>query len=222
MADNRSWGRGLAIGAGVLVVSFLYAFVRYHVLRDVPYSDIPLFTLNKSLALSSTVLIGLSFLLGPLAKLLPHRFSPHLPLRKSLGLIGFGGAAVHSVISLILLSPRYYAKFYATDGALNSIGQFSILFGVLALAVFSAVAVASLPNMFERLGEARWRRMQRLGYVGYTLVLLHVVVMGARGWANPESYAYGFISISLFSALFILFVFAMRVVAYMCGCKDCD
>ena len=222
VADERSWERGLAIALGVFAVSLLYAFIRYNILRDVPFSDIPLYIFNKALALGATVVIGFSFLLGPLAALWPRWFSPHLPLRKALGIIGFGGAAVHAVISLILLSPAYYSRWFTESGSLNAIGQFSLLFGVLALAVFAVVAVSSMPLMFERLGEARWRKMQRLGYGAYALTLLHVVAMGARGWANPESYAYGFISISLLSALIIFFVFAMRAVAYACGCKNCD
>jgi len=214
IADNRSWERGLAIGAAVLAISLLYAFIRYNILRDVPYSDIPLYIFNKGLALGSTIVIGFAFLLGPLAALRPERFLLHLPLRKSLGLIGFGGAAVHGVISLILFSPAYYAKFYTASGGINTIGQFSLLFGILALAVFTIVAISSLPMMFERLGEARWKKLQHFGYTGYALVLLHVVVMGARGWINPESYSYGFISISLLSALFIVLVFAARSIAY--------
>lgn len=219
---ERSWKRGIGIAIGVFLFTFCYVVIRYNILRDVPFSDIPLYILNKNLALTTTVLIGLSFLIGPLATLAPHKFSRYLPLRKSLGLIGFGAGAVHSVISLILLSPRYYAKFYTTDGALNAIGQFSLLFGVLALVVFTVVAISSLPTMYERLGEARWMKMQHLGYFGYVLVLLHVVVMGASGWMNPQGYAYGFISISLLSALVILIVFAMRIIAQVYGHRERD
>ena len=212
---NRPWKRGLVVGAVVLTLSLLYAFVRYNILRDVPYSDIPLYIFNKGLALGSTIVIGFAFLLGPLAALSPRQFLPHLPLRQSLGIIGFGGAAVHGFISLILLSPAYYAKFYTASGGLNAIGQFSLLFGVLALAVFTIIAISSLPMMFERLGEARWKKIQSLGYSAFLLVFLHVVVMGARGWINPESYSYGFISVSLLAALFIVLVFVIRSVAYV-------
>ena len=122
---------------------------------------------------------------------------------------------VHGIISLILLSPAYYGKFYTAENALNITGQFSLLFGVLALTVFTVVAISSLPLMFERLGEVKWRKMQRLGYSAFALTFLHVAIMGARGWVNPESYAYGFISISLLSALFIFLVFAMRIINYL-------
>jgi|SRR3989344_3800236 len=163
---DHSWERGLIISASVLAVSLLYVFIRYNFLRDVPYADIPLFIFNKSIALGSTVTIGISFLIGPLAVLWPRKFAPHIPLRKSLGVIGFGGAVIHGFISIILLSPRYYPKFYAVDGAVNAVGQFALLFGVLGLAVFTIVAISSLPVMYERLGEARWRKMQRLGLLG--------------------------------------------------------
>ena len=69
---DHSWERGLIISASVLAVSLLYVFIRYNFLRDVPYADIPLFIFNKSIALGSTVTIGISFLIRPL----PVPFSP--------------------------------------------------------------------------------------------------------------------------------------------------
>lgn len=222
MDGGRSWRQGILIAAITFAVTLLYAYVRYSVIRDVPLSDLPLFIANKSVALGSVVLIGISLALGPMAKLFPSSVSPHLPLRKSLGLIGFGAAAVHALMSLVLLSPTYYAKFYAESGALTLAGQSSLLFGILALVVFTLVALSSLPLMYERLGEARWRSMQRLGYGALALTLLHVVVMGAPGWINPAAYSYGFISISLLSAFIIVAVFVVRLAAYARRSTGCD
>lgn len=206
------WKKGINISILIFLLSLIYAVIRYNFLRDVPYSEIPLFISNKATALSSTVIIGFSFLLGPLTRMFPNIFEKNLSLRKSFGLIGFGLASIHAIISLILLSPEYYGKFYTQEGLINTTGQFSLLFGVLALAVFSIVSITSLPSIYKALGEKKWKTVQRFGYIGYFAVLLHVVVMGFKGWLNPSSYAYGFISITLVSSLFIIFVLLMRIV----------
>lgn len=195
----------------VLGLSFLYAIVRYNFVRSVPFDNIPLYISNKAIALSATILIGLSFLLGPLARFWPNQLVPHLPLRKHLGVFGFVLAALHAVMSLILLTPAYYPRFFTEDGRLNFIGETSMLFGVLAFLVFAGITVTSLPPVEKQMDQAQWKFVQRLGYLAYVFVLLHVAVMGFRGWFRPESWQYGLVSISLISALFIIFVLVMRI-----------
>lgn len=194
----------------VFVVSMFYAVVRYNLVRSVPLDNIPLYIFNKAIALSATILIGLSFLLGPLARFWPKQFSQHLPLRKHLGVFGFGIASLHAVISLILLTPAYFPRFFNTGGKLNLIGESSMLFGVLAFIIFAAVSVTSLPEVEKNMDQSKWKFIQRLGYLAYVFVLAHVALMGFRGWFRAESWQYGLASISLISVLFIVFVLIMR------------
>ncbi|MBI2109387.1 MAG: ferric reductase-like transmembrane domain-containing protein [Parcubacteria group bacterium] len=208
----NGWKTTVIIFAVVFVISFAYAFVRYNVLRDVPLEQIPLFITNKVLALSSTILIGFSFLLGPLARFWPCTFEQKLYLRKPLGVFGFSIAALHGVISLALLSPAYYPKFFLESGKLNFTGEISALFGTLALFIFSVVSVTSIPAVASQMNPKQWKTIQRLGYLAFSFVLLHVVAMGFRGWLESTSYLYGFVSISLISALFIIAVLALRLI----------
>lgn len=208
---SGGWKTTIITFAVVFLVSFAYAFIRYNILRDVPLEQIPLFIMNKVLALSGSILIGFSFLLGPLTRFWPHTFEQKLYLRKPLGVFGFGIAALHSVISLALLSPTYYSKFFLESGKLNLIGGTSLLFGVLALFIFSIVSITSIPAVASQMKQEHWKFIQRLGYIAYGFVLLHVVVMGFRGWLEISSYLYGFISISLISALFVIAVLLFRL-----------
>ena len=95
-----------------LLSSLGYAILRYNIVRNVPVESIPLYISNKAIALSTVILIGLSFLLGPLARFWPKQFVPHLYLRKSLGLTGFTLAALHAIVSLLLflrlIIPDYF------------------------------------------------------------------------------------------------------------------
>lgn len=202
--------RATAISLIVFIATMLYAIVRYNVVRSVPIDNIPLYIFNKAIALSATILIGLSFILGPLARFWPNQIVPHLYLRKHLGVFGFAIAAVHAVISLILLTPAYYPRFFNTDGKLNFMGESSMLFGVLAFIIFAVVSVTSLPEVEKNMDQAKWKFIQRLGYLAYVFVLAHVGIMGYRGWFRPESWQYGLASISLISVLFIVFVLIMR------------
>lgn len=194
----------------VFGLSFLYAFVRYNLVRSVPFDNIPLFIANKAVALSATILIGLSFLLGPLARFWPNQFAPHLYLRKHLGVLGFGVAALHSLTSLVLLNSAYYPKFFSASGRMNLMGETSMLFGILAFLVFAVISITSLPPIEKHMHQDQWKFVQRLGYLAYIFVLLHVAVMGFQGWFKPESWQFGLASISLISAMFIIFVLAMR------------
>ncbi|MBI2145038.1 hypothetical protein HYU18_01810, partial [Candidatus Woesearchaeota archaeon] len=97
------------------IAALAYAVVRYHVIKGVPWDDFPLYILNKAVSLAAVFLIAMSYEFGPLARFLPRVFVPLLPARKYLGLLGFGLAAVHAVMSLLLFSPAYYPKFFS-DG----------------------------------------------------------------------------------------------------------
>ncbi|MBI4084937.1 MAG: ferric reductase-like transmembrane domain-containing protein [Candidatus Liptonbacteria bacterium] len=212
-AQAGNWKKGIFISLFIVALSFLYAFLRYNVVRNVPYEQIPLFISNKVFALSSLIIIGSAFLLGPLAGFFPKTFLPKLYLRKPLGLIGFGVAALHSFISLAILNPSYYPKLFDASGKLNFVGETSLLFGILAFAVFSITAISSIPAIEERMRPEQWKRIQRLGYLVYFFVLMHVAIMGFKGWFDPASYKYGLVSISLISVLFIIFVFILRILA---------
>ena len=194
-----------------LLSSLGYAILRYNIVRNVPVESIPLYVSNKAIALSTVVLIGLSFLLGPLARFWPKQFVPHLYLRKSLGLTGFALAALHAMISLLLFSPAYYPRLFLANGKMNLIGESSMLFGILAFLIFAGISVISLPPIEKTMIPAQWKFVKRLGYLAYILVLFHVVSMGWNGWFLASAWKYGLASISLISALVIILVLVMRV-----------
>lgn len=197
----------------VVLLVFIYAIVRYNVIKGVPWSDLPLFISNKAFALGAVVLISLAIIIGPFGKWWPKSFIKHMALRKTLGLLGFGFAAIHAVISLIIFSPEYYPKFFESSGKLNLIGELSMLFGVLGLFVFSLVAIASLPPFAKSLGYTNWKRVQRFGYLAFFFVFLHVFVMGFKGWLTPEHWPGGLLPISLVAFIIILLAFLIRILA---------
>ncbi len=206
-----NWRKTSTIVLTVFLLSLAYAIIRYNIVRSVSFDNLPLFIANKAIALSATILIGLSFLLGPLVRIWPGKLTSSLYLRKHLGVIGFAVASIHALMSLVLLNPANYSKFYLESGKFNLVGESSILFGILSFLIFSAISITSLPPVEKQMHPDQWKLVQRFGYLAYFFVLLHVVIMGYQGWFSPDSWKYGMASISLISALFVLFVLLMRV-----------
>ena len=69
--------------------------------------------------------------------------------------------------------------------------------GVLALFFLLAPAVTTLPMMPKAIGGWRWKRNQRLGYVALALVVVHLVVLGVKGWLAPQGWHGGIPPVSL-------------------------
>jgi DMSO/TMAO reductase YedYZ heme-binding membrane subunit len=201
------------ITAAIFIAVFTYAIVRYNVIKGVPWSDLPLFISNKAISLSAVAFIVLSYSLGSLARFWPGAFDTTLRFRKFFGLLGFGLAAIHALISLLIFTPSYYAKFFTESGSLNLIGELSMIFGVLAFFVFSLVAITSLPSISKTMDTKRWLAAQHVGYLGLVLVFLHVLVMGFEGWLRPESWPGGLLPISMVAAIIVALGLLVKIFA---------
>lgn len=204
-----------AITVIVLAGTFLYAIVRYNIIKGTPWEHFPLLISNKAISLASVVFIALSYILGPLARFWPTEIVPLLPTRKFFGLLGFGLGAVHGFMSLLLFTPANYPKFFLPDGTLSLVGELSMLFGVLSLLVFAVVAVTGVPGISQSIQKDRWQAIQRMGYAGLLLVLLHVVIMGFGGWTKPGTWPGGLLPISLIAAIVIAVTLLLRIVVLL-------
>ena len=197
----------------IFLAVFAYAVIRYNVIKGTPWIELPLFISNKAISLSAVVFIALSYALGSLARFWPKTFVPALSMRKFFGLLGFGLAALHGLISLLIFTPAYYPKFFLGSGKLNLVGELSMLFGILAFFVFASVAISSIPAVAKSMEPERWRAVQRLGYLGLILVFFHVFVMGLAGWLKPGGWPGGLLPISLVAAIVIAFALLVKITA---------
>jgi len=162
----------------------VYAGIRYHVVQGVPLAQAPLYILNKAISLGGLAFLAMSYLVGKMPGLRWGDRGLQLVVIKFCGLMGFSLIVAHVLMSLALLDPAYYAKFYA-GAKLNLTGELSLSLGVFALWCFSLPAITSLPYMYDELGAERWQRSQRVGYTGLMLAAGHVLVMGVMGWLRP-------------------------------------
>jgi len=206
------WSRISLISIVIFFVIFAYTVIRYNVIQGVIWDHLPLYVTNKAIALGSVVFISISYLLGSLNHLFSGSFSDKLSIRKHFGLLGFTLAWIHSLISLIILRPDYYRSFFLGD-ALNLTGELTLLFGVLAMIIFSIVAITSLPSVFESMNYHRWKSVQRKGYLAFLLVMLHVFTMGMSGWLKSEDWPGGLLPISLIAFIIIFNVLLVKMLS---------
>ncbi len=173
----------------VFAVSISYAIVRYNVFKGVPLEHLPMYVLNKAVAMTALFFIGLS------------NTSSQLNTRKSAGRTGFSIAVLHGLISMSLLSPDYYAKLFSQASDIQGLslqGELSVLAGCLGM---FTLALLAWPKARET-AEA-WRKaipwMTR-GILG--LIALHCLFYGWSGWWTPSHWPGSLPPITLLSFLF--------------------
>lgn len=219
-APAGSLRRLYTIAGVVLGLTLAYAVVRYHVLKGVPYSQLPLFTLNKAVSWTALCLLGLSSAMTPLTRLGFSKIDEKLPSRQHLGMLCCLLAGIHIVVSLILISPQRFPKLFL-DGNLNVTGSLSLVFGVIAAAALVVCAVSSRPAESDAAQNGRRPMVRRAGLVALLAILMHVTVMGSRGWLTLSSWPGNLPPITLLSALCALTPLVLRLLASASGKRQC-
>ena len=187
--------------AALFGAALVYAIIRYHLAGDVAWAHFPLFILNKATSLAAVFFVASAYLVGKVIHWHDHDLALRLVVIKFCGLMGFFLAAVHAFFSLSLLTPAYYEKYFDAGGRLNLQGELAMAVGVIALFFLLSPAVTTLPMMPKALGGWRWKRSQRAGYVTLSLVLVHLIVLGLKGWLAPRGWQGGLPPISLVAAV---------------------
>ena len=131
--------------------------------------------INAVAAFSSTVIIALSAIAGPLARFIP-RLRKIVETRRPLGLVGFGLAALHTALVVpILLQDARAATLSDTA---------SIAFAAIAFMIFALMALTSTSSWVEKLGLENWKNLQRLGYLAMAFVIFPVILLQGGVFLN--------------------------------------
>ena len=163
----------------ILISLFLffygYAVVRYHLGKNVPWSDW-YFILNKGFAWMGFTLVALT--------LLKEKTLNKISLsRRSLGLIGYFFLIAHVVSNLLLFNERHFPKLYH-NGVISSSGWIAIILGIMAFVVFTLPLVATLKNFPST------SKYFRLGKIGVLTSIFHPTIIGFAGWLKPGTWPY--------------------------------
>ena len=159
--------------------------------------------LNAVTAFSATIILSLSFFMGPLANIV-HWFKPYLHDRKEYGLIGYSLAAIHLLLAiLVMLEPG--REFVFAD-----IG--SIVFAGMAFVIFTIMAFTSTNKWVTSLGYDNWKMLQRTGYIALASVAAHIVLLEEGVFLKRET---GIIVID-----FILLILILRIILLFLGIRS--
>ncbi len=165
--------------------------------------------LNKSVADTSIILIGLSMLLTSLCYFW-NFVDTKIIYRKHLGLVGFAYGIFHIILSyssvLSLLKPETWQK-----------GIYWPLFtGVIATIIFMIMALISNQYSARMLGGIVWRAILRVGYIAVVLIWLHVFLLKSariitwyiEGMKTPPS-------TGLITLIFMSIVIILRILLWV-------
>jgi len=189
--------RVLVLGLIVFGLSYFYT----------SFNQIPN-ALNKSVADTSVILIGLSMLLSSICYFW-NSLDSKIIYRKHLGLIGFAFGLVHIGLSLSLLQRLFNIETWQ-KGAF-----WPALTGLIAALIFAVMTFISNKYAASHLGGKVWRMILRTGYVAILLVFAHIVLLKSSRWITW--YQAGMKtppSMSLIVSGLIVIVLGMRVLLW--------
>ncbi|CAF0808452.1 unnamed protein product [Didymodactylos carnosus] len=215
----------------VLTIWLVYVVYFYFMYKKVyNWHQIFIHVTNKVLCTSAITLLSMTYLPGSIAAFIqifygtkyrrfPEWFTGWLSSRKQLGLLTFSIALIHSLMSILVMSPAYYMSWYQptniivrrnfTDDQYFPLkplmiwkGEAASLFGILAIFCMSVLAVGSIPSVSNTLNWREWRFLQSsLGYLTLLLAVIHVFIMATPNWIKlgfPKMlYSIGFVSVAL-------------------------
>ena len=158
----------LTVGLAVLA----YAALRYHLVKSVPWEHLPLYTTNKVFAV-----VGLAGLVG-------SRLAAGREVRQRYGFAGLWCTTVHVLMSLLLMTPNYFGKFYLKSGQFTWQAELSMAAGVLGVGFLLWLLIATLKTETQKQTSlvpclARWTLLA---------TALHLVFMGGAGWLNQDDW----------------------------------
>lgn len=179
----------------VLLLTIVYAVMRYAGFGDVSPVHIPSFLLNKGISMAAVV----ALFMAALGLLRDQQGTYRFWSRASAHL-----AFVHVLLSLALLSQGNYPKFFEGD-RMNLTGEGMLLLGVLT------------GYCFWRLGatDTKPAAQRTLTSLTCALVAGHLLVMGYGGWLQVEKWHGGLPPITL-----LCFIMAMYSLIVFLGARE--
>lgn len=138
------------------------------------YGEATSLMFNKIAGLLALVLIGITFLIGPLSYFFPVIFDQFKTYRRFLGVSGFLVAVLHAILSFLFY---FHGNFSFMLFDPNNEHILGVYLGIIAIGIFLLMAITSTDKAVELLGFKRWKVLQTTGYLALILVMLHFIFM---------------------------------------------
>lgn len=166
-----------------LAGAVIYATARYNIFKGVPWTDWPTYVLNKAFALSAITLLAIA--------VIRQRMTREYSAAQTMYMAGVF-AALHVVLSLTVLTPAYFEKFFQ-QGKFTAAAGWSMALGVIA-------AVMMAFNARANGGQGSNGKRKKLVILAI-LIGLHAMLQGFAGWFVPAQWPGMLPPITLISCL---------------------
>lgn len=204
--ENKTTGKNLSFSVILIValLSIAYTILRYLIVGNTPWSQFPVFILNKGLSLTGFILLAISFSLGPLNNIGAGFSDRWLSIRPSLGISSFLLIFTHLFLSLILLNPANYHKFFLENGTLTTSAGLSMLAGVVAFITLWIYTISFQTFLKEDMAFIKFITSRIVILTAMVFMAAHFFFMGYQGWLTPQKWPGGLPPITLIS--FVIFI----------------
>ena len=166
----------------------IYTLVRYLVFGSVTIHHIPVYLMNKSIALLAVCCLFFAIL---------NSLKP-LKQTKKWAMAAFHFTYIHVVISAIIFNREYFPKLFDSS-QMNLTGELTVLFGVLASYIFWQDNSHRLSLL-----KSNIIRPKVLRSIALIFILGHLLAMGLNGWLNFALWNGGLPPISLLSFIIVM------------------
>ena len=166
--SGELWGKkayiAKALAATIVFLVLQVAFQLYFA----GASTLPVAML-RAYALAGATLIGAALCLGPLANFKPQW--NFIEYRRTIGVAGFALVYLHAIAVIVTYFNSNPAGIYYDLNPFRN----PIIFGSIALGVFSLLLLTSTDWAISKLGFRNWKSLHRLIYPAFVLSVLHFV-----------------------------------------------
>lgn len=191
--ELKSWGKSIAYALIFFCFFTWYVFVYF--------GSFTLVAVSLIFAATGAVLIGSSFALSGIGYYF-NFLDKEVYERKYLGLLGYFFALTYTFM-LPFVNPELY--WY---GIPKNLFSADYILGIGAMLILTMMAIISNKSMMLKVGPQRWRKLLRLGYVAYAMLIARAIVVEGRVW-----YVWFFeLSMSLPPPRLLISIFAALVI----------
>lgn len=198
----------LAVRPHVLLVMWLWplvwalvVFVLVLIYQFIYFSGFAPIGISSAFAGSAAFCIGFSFALAPISYYFDF-LDKMLVSRRGFGVVGYFFALAYSISLLFVNEDRYLYGF------LENLPSLDFVLGLLAMTIFTIMALISNNWSIRKLGSVRWKIILRFGYLAYALLIIRAIVLEKDSWAlwfqSPNGLPPIRILVSLFATLVIV------------------
>lgn len=202
---------GLTVKPNVLLVMWIWplvwalvVFALVLIYQFIYFSSLLPLGISSAFAGSAAFCIGFSFALAPISYYFDF-LDKMLVSRRGFGVVGYFFALAYSISLLFVNEDRYLYGF------LENLASMDFVLGLLAMMIFTIMALISNNWSIRKLGPVRWKIILRFGYLAYALLIIRAIVLEKDSWVLWFQSPNGLPPIRIFVSLFATLVIVCRI-----------